>query len=96
MSVEQPGSVYPILSRSELKQLIKKELEEEGWTKPNSVQDIDKKVEKKKGKLRRCGKWLLCLPVVMLCCSGKFLCKHLFKCICSPCRCVGNCLCPCC
>ena len=30
MSIEQPGSVYPPLSWSDLKQRIRKELEEEG------------------------------------------------------------------
>jgi len=50
------------------------------------------KVEKKKkGKLRRCGKWLLCLPVTIFCCCGKFACKRMVRCLTCPCRC----LCPC-
>ena len=101
MSTEQPGSVYPQLSRTELKQRIQKELEEEGWTKPNTgpqrnnmdQQPPTKSEEepKKKSKLRRCGKWLLCLPVAIFCCSGKFLCRRAFRCLTCPVRC----MCPC-
>jgi len=99
-----PQIVYPKLADNKLRKRIQKQIAEQGLDKPGPERQVIQVVviqeeptkKKKKGKLRRCGKFLVCLPVVMFCCCSKFMLKRLFKCMCSPCRCVGNCLCPCC
>ena len=98
-----PEIIYPDLADAKMKERIQRQIirqRNQGQLGPDRqvIQVIviegepTKAEKKKKGKLRRCGKWLLCLPFVALSCCGKKMCKVAFKCVTCPCRCV----CPCC
>ena len=90
---EAPKSMYPDLEKTQRQKIrehnqnenIEPEIKEEIEEEPTKVE------QKKKGKLRRCGKWLLCLPLVAFACCGKFACKRACRCLTCPARC----LCPC-
>lgn len=40
-------------------------------------------------------KSVVCLPFRIISFTGKFLFRRVFRCVCAPCRCAGNCFCPC-